>query len=378
MTKKRIDPQHYHRLSNAHIRKGILNRMEEVALYALIGDLLSWMDRSPDNCPCKGSFKEWVYGYCKDGRKRFNRIWKRLQELGLLKMVSAPQHHNNFNYFYELRERPDMKTPVIQNMTAVQGRKYLAARQKPVQPDKAYTKVSVSMLLDRRLTLHEKGLFILIQSEVCLECNGAGTEVLKSRLLKKCTEGETSFDRAWKGLKAKGYLEQTREMEAATGRFQWHYTLHPSPCRDCKESESIAVKKRTVADISDNTRPASPAKTVEERAAVKAQIKQNVRYDELAAEVDSSVYTLRELDEYIQLMTEVVCSSAPTVRISSETVPAEHAATRMLEIDKLQMAAVMESVAAQRGGIINLRGYRLKSLYCINECFSGYLQRCLA
>ncbi|MGL5569091.1 MAG: hypothetical protein ACRDB9_07610 [Cetobacterium sp.] len=84
-----------------------------------------------------------------------------------------------------------------------------------------FTQVSNSAIDDERLSLKAQGLYVKIQRYITIP----GFVLYKSTLIKKCSDGETSFRSAWKELKDAGYLKQYKFKDEDTGKWKYEYDL---------------------------------------------------------------------------------------------------------------------------------------------------------
>ena len=85
---------------------------------------------------------------------------------------------------------------------------------------KKFAQISNALLQDENLSLKAKGLYGLIESYI----NIPDFTLYKNMLRKKCKEGDTAFDNAWKELKDSGYLIQHR-INGAGGKWNYEYEL---------------------------------------------------------------------------------------------------------------------------------------------------------
>ena len=111
--------------------------------------------------------------------------------------------------------------------------------------------------------------------------------------------------------------------------------------------------------------PSSPAPAVMdadrlemERCEQREQIKENIDYD----------YLLREnpyddVESLLELIVDVVSSTAVTIRIGKEVLPAETVKRRFLELDSSHIKYVIESLNQTTTKINNIRAYLLTALY---------------
>lgn len=88
-----------------------------------------------------------------------------------------------------------------------------------------FAQVSNEPLWSKDLNLKTKGLYATIQSFVTIP----NYTLYKNELLKHMSDGEKSFERAWKELKDKGYLIQYQFQDEKTKRFYYEYDLLDEP-----------------------------------------------------------------------------------------------------------------------------------------------------
>ena len=77
-----------------------------------------------------------------------------------------------------------------------------------------------TIVTDSNISLSEKGLFILF-SYLYAESN---CTITKDELIKYCSNGKTSFERAWRNLLKSGYIIQ-RKKRNSQGRFAYTYSF---------------------------------------------------------------------------------------------------------------------------------------------------------
>jgi len=378
---QRFQPKPFYRLPDDILSRDAHLSLKELGLYALIADLLAWRDREPGLTLPRGGFRAWAQGCCAEGDRAFHTVWKKLRLAGWLKLARIPRGpENDFMALYQLLQQPDPDTPATRHLTHKEGMGTVAAIPCPCHSAEGFTKVSVSVLTDNTLSLKAKGLWIRVMAEANLEANGCDTEVLKSTVFRKSLTGECVFDTAWKELKTKGYLKQVRDMDEKTGQFRWKYILYPIKMQAGGEPPVLPSGKtgrypRTTAAVTGGRR-AAPARTPEEREVLLSQIRRNVRYDSILDEITRREIDIskRELEEYIRIIAETVCSARKVWRISREDIPQALVRARFMAIDKFQLEYAMESVARMKA-VRNPRAYRVTALYNAGDTLSDYLKK---
>ena len=90
------------------------------------------------------------------------------------------------------------------------------------------------------------------------------------------------------------------------------------------------------------------------------QIKENIDYDFL---IQSRPYDAEIIDGYIELMSEVCCSTKRTIRICGDIVPTGLVKSRFLKLTREHITYVLESLSNNTTLIGNIKAYTLASLY---------------
>lgn len=354
-----------------------MDSLSELGLHALISAMLSIPDFEASN----GGFKEALKKHCSDGESAFETSWKALKGNGYLKMMRMPLDHNQFSYRYELRNVPDLKTPAVQNMTADDARAYLSkSHSLYTAPQSNYTEVSWQLLMDNRLSLAAKGLYILIRREIDLARN-LRIIVLKSNIMRKCREGKFAFNTAWKQLKDYDYLIQNRVIDPASGKINYEYELDDNPAEMMQKGKTAAEKhlqkktpEHTANAVTDDEKPQTTPYTSADRQVVKDIVRENIQYADMLRYTRSSqgvYYTAKDLDGYVSLMTSAICTRKDCLHINSESVPAQDVRERLLSINYNHILYVMHSMENQQG-IRNIRPYKLTALYNAVETIGDY------
>ncbi|MBS7370565.1 MAG: helix-turn-helix domain-containing protein, partial [Oscillospiraceae bacterium] len=97
-------------------------------------------------------------------------------------------------------------------------------------------------------------------------------------------------------------------------------------------------------------------------------IRENIRYkDKYARKIGDS----QQVDELVTIMTDVVCSSAPTIRVNGEDVPHEVIKSRFLKLTDEGIDYVLHALE-RSGRIRNMRSYLITALYNAKSTVSNY------
>ena len=96
---------------------------------------------------------------------------------------------------------------------------------------------------------------------------------------------------------------------------------------------------------------------------------ENIGYDELCAQ-----YNHEDVDEVVELMTDVLCSTRPTLRIGGENLPAAQVKSRFYQLDSGHLEYVFDCLRKNTTEIRNIRAYLLTALYNAPATISNYYQ----
>ncbi|MGN0596522.1 MAG: DUF6017 domain-containing protein [Ruminiclostridium sp.] len=98
-------------------------------------------------------------------------------------------------------------------------------------------------------------------------------------------------------------------------------------------------------------------------------IRKNIRYDEKYAH---SIGDSQQVDEMVSIMTDVVCSSSPTVRVNGEAVSHEVVKSRFLKLTNEEIDYVLHALHNNSRRIGNMRSYLITTLYNSKSTVSNY------
>lgn len=95
-----------------------------------------------------------------------------------------------------------------------------------------------------------------------------------------------------------------------------------------------------------------------DRRAVLAELRENIDYPHLAAQ-----YGPEEVDELLELLTDTLCGTRPTIRVGSEEISAAAVKDRFWRLERHHMEYVLDRMRENTTKIHNIRGYLLTALY---------------
>ena len=99
------------------------------------------------------------------------------------------------------------------------------------------------------------------------------------------------------------------------------------------------------------------------------EVKDGIEYETLCRQHDQD-----DVDELVELITETLCSTRPTIRIGGEDMPAEQVKSRFLTLNCEHVNYVFESMARNSTDIRNIRAYLLTALYNATITINSHYQ----
>ena len=99
------------------------------------------------------------------------------------------------------------------------------------------------------------------------------------------------------------------------------------------------------------------------------EVKDGIEYETLCRQHDQD-----DVDELVELITEALCSTRPTIRIGGEDIPAEQVKSRFLTLNCEHINYVFESMARNSTDIRNIRAYLLTALYNATITINSHYQ----
>ena len=97
-------------------------------------------------------------------------------------------------------------------------------------------------------------------------------------------------------------------------------------------------------------------------------IRENICYEKYARNIGDS----QQVDELVSIMTDVVCSSSPTIRVNGEAVSREVVKSRFLKLTDEEIDYVLHALNHNSSRIGNMRSYLITALYNSKSTMSNY------
>ena len=242
--------------------------------------------------------------------------------------------------------------------------------------------MSNSHLKDRSISLKAKGLLSLI-----LSLPDGWVYTLKG-LATLNSDGLDSTRAALKNLEDHGYVVR-RQLYDKRGRFaKCEYTVYERPQRsspstglpssekpttDNPSSRNASTVKPTLLNTNEEITEESNMDSInypsinldrmdgtDERSEYEELIKENIGFDYLLRNYH---YDRDRLQEIVDIILDVVCSCAETIRINGEDIPVAVIKSRYLKLNDSHIEYVIDSMAKNPSDIRNIRAYLLTALY---------------
>ena len=102
----------------------------------------------------------------------------------------------------------------------------------------------------------------------------------------------------------------------------------------------------------------------EERERYLEIIRENIEYDYQAEK--------EKVDELVEIMLDVVCSTSSTVRVNGENIPQEIVKSRFLKLDSSHIDYVLTALKKNTSEVKNIRAYLITALYNAPTTIDSY------
>ena len=106
-----------------------------------------------------------------------------------------------------------------------------------------------------------------------------------------------------------------------------------------------------------------------DRSERREDVKANIEYEMLCQR-----HSPEDVNDVVELITETLCSTRPTIRIGGEDMPTEQVKARFLTLDCEHITYVFDSLARTPTDIRNIRAYLLTALYNAPVTINSYYQ----
>ncbi len=98
-------------------------------------------------------------------------------------------------------------------------------------------------------------------------------------------------------------------------------------------------------------------------------VRENISYDYFLENKNTDI---REIDELVSLIVEVICSNKPTVRANGEEIPQEVVKSQFLKLNESHIEYVLAALKKNNTNVRNIRSYLITTLYNAPATISSF------
>lgn len=244
-----------------------------------------------------------------------------------------------------------------------------------VEKNRNYTTMSNHHLRDMNLSNKARGL---LSTMLSLPENWDYTA---RGLSKICKDGLESITTQLKELEKCGYLERCQHRDASGRMQKTEYTIYEVPHTVTSEPDTgfpnqgsrapgkpaqinkdkrITEERNTVLhSIPCNGESRIEAKQIHTES-YRALVMENIEYDRLVAD---KPFDRDRLEEILELIVEIVCSTRKTIRIAKSDTSIEIVRSRFLKLNADHIIFVLDCLKENTTKIRNMKQYLLTTLY---------------
>lgn len=130
-----------------------------------------------------------------------------------------------------------------------------------------------------------------------------------------------------------------------------------------------SIHQQKIVDIVDNVSKKQETGGLDMMESYRELVKDNISYDIL---VNDSPYDKERLDGFVELMAEICCSNARSIRINQNDMPVEVVKSRFLKLNSEHIRYVTDCLDRNTTSIGNIRAYTLSALFNAPVTMSQY------
>ena len=260
-----------------------------------------------------------------------------------------------------------------------------------VNKTRGYTVMANFHLRDKNLSLKAVGLLSKMLSF------NDGWKFSTRGLAVICKEGPDAILTALRELEKNGYLVRHQERNANGRMGSMVFEIYEEPQEVMPDTEKPHTENPdTVNPVAEQPYTDNPAQrntkqviTQEEninlsnyqsinldgmdgmdmRARYEELIRDNLELDILA---QSSRLDMDRINEMVEIMLDVVCSTKPTIRINGEDMPQQVVKSRFLKLNSSHIEYILDAMRDCPSDIRNIRAYMLTVLYNASLTIDNY------
>lgn len=260
-----------------------------------------------------------------------------------------------------------------------------------VNKNRGYTVMANFHLRDKRLSLKSVGLLSKMLSF------NDGWKFSTRGLAAICKEGPDAILAALRELEKNGYLvrHQERNANGRMGSMVFEIYEEPqevspdmekpqpenpdtvNPVTDKPHTENTAqintnqviTKKRNNSLNKYQSINLNEMDAIDERERYAELIRDNLELDILSRD---QRFDIDRVNELVEIILDVVCSTSPTIRINGEDMPQQVVKSRFLKLNSSHIEYVLQAMNDNPSEIRNIRAYLLTALYNSSLTLDNY------
>lgn len=137
------------------------------------------------------------------------------------------------------------------------------------------------------------------------------------------------------------------------------YTYNPN-----NKSKIINQSFQSIPDGVDRIDNSTEVNSFEERERYLKLIHENIEYEYQAEK--------EKIDELVEIMLDVLCSTSDTIRVNGEDMPQEVVKSRLLKLDSSHIDYVLTALKKNTSEVRNIRAYLITALYNAPTTIDSY------
>ena len=260
-----------------------------------------------------------------------------------------------------------------------------------VNKTRGYTVMANFHLRDKNLSLKAVGLLSKMLSF------NDGWKFSTRGLAAICKEGPDAILTALRELEKNGYLVRHQERNA-NGRMgsmifeiyeepqevlpdtEKPHTENPDTVNPVTEqphteksaqrkTEQVSTQEKNTNSSNDQSSNFDGMDGMDMRSRYEELIRDNLELDILA---QSSRLDMDRINEMVEIMLDVVCSTKPTIRINGEDMPQQVVKSRFLKLNSSHIEYILDAMRDCPSDIRNIRAYMLTVLYNASLTIDNY------
>lgn len=135
------------------------------------------------------------------------------------------------------------------------------------------------------------------------------------------------------------------------------------------DASYIKSNQTDLSQLNPSIYPPSPPQSLGlmDRYERQREVRENIEYDALCRQ-----HCHDDIDDIVELITDTLCSTRPTLRIGGEDIPTEQVKDRFMLLNYEHLEYVFDSLAKNSTQIRNIRAYLLTALYNAPVTINSY------